>query len=137
MEFCGRRTDDSGATTALDIYRGLKHLYPPDEVDLRVVLIISARPQPNLADQSVKGTVFLDTLAPINAILKVRDGLANDAVGRACSEIYLDPSAAGGAKQSASNMPVSGIMENCKSSRFRIRLMGFRLAGRSRRPVLP
>jgi predicted acylesterase/phospholipase RssA len=87
----GGYSDNSGATTALDIYRALKHLYPPDEVDLRVVLITSARSQPNLADQSVNGTVFLDTLAPINAILKVREGLANDAIGRACSEIYLDP----------------------------------------------
>jgi hypothetical protein len=53
-------------------------------------LITSSRTQPNLTDQSVNGTVFLDTLAPIKAILKVREGLANEAVGRACSEIYRD-----------------------------------------------
>jgi hypothetical protein len=86
----GGYSDNSGSTTALDIYRVLKPVYP-DEVELRVILITSSRTQPNLADQSVNGTVFLDTLAPINAILKVREGLANDAVGRACSEIYRDP----------------------------------------------
>jgi len=53
---------------------------------LRLVLISSSRAETDLKD--VDGTAFLDTLAPINAILKVREDLANDAVGRACSEFY-------------------------------------------------
>ncbi len=84
----GGYSDNSGATTALDIYRVLSKIFPKEVVDLRIVLITSSRPQPNLADQSINGTVFLDTLAPIDAILKVREDLANDAVGRACTEIY-------------------------------------------------
>ena len=87
----GGYSDNSGATTALDIYRALKSIVGPQEVELYVILITSARTEPNLQDQSVNGTVFLDTLAPVNAILKVREGLANDAVGRACSEIYPVP----------------------------------------------
>ena len=86
----GGYSDNSGATTALDVYLALKDAVPPTDVDLRLVLITSSNPQPNLGDQSINGTIFRDTIAPIDAILKVREDLANDAVAHACSVIYPD-----------------------------------------------
>jgi hypothetical protein len=91
----GGYADNSGATTAMDIYRKLTELNRKltelklnDVVDLRIVLITSSSPQPNLDNRSIDGTVFRDTVAPIDAMLKVREDLGNDAVARACSEIY-------------------------------------------------
>jgi hypothetical protein len=95
----GGYADNSGAMTALAIYRMLNRLTDKLElnVDLRIVLITSSSPRPNLDDFSINGTVFRDTVAPINAILKVRGNLANQAVARACSEIYPVQSQSGGA----------------------------------------
>jgi hypothetical protein len=94
----GGYSDNSGLTTAHDIFHALKGVndkkdvnngaFLSDTVDLRIVAITSSQTHPNLTDGSVSGTAFLDTLAPIDAILKVREGLANEAVGRACSEFY-------------------------------------------------
>ena len=85
----GAYSDNSGATTALDIYRAIEDV-APSNVDLRIVLITSSDPQPNLKDQSINGTVFRDTIAPIDALMKVREDLGNDAVARACTYIYHD-----------------------------------------------
>jgi hypothetical protein len=82
----GGYTDNSGATTALDLYRALKDVAA--EVDLQIVLITSAIPQPDFTH--IKGTVFRDTMAPIDALMKVREDLGNDAVARACSETRDD-----------------------------------------------
>ena len=83
----GGYTDNSGATTALDLYRALKDV-ASDQVDLQIVLITSAIPQPDFT--RIKGTVFRDTMAPIDALMKVREDLGNDAVARACSETRDD-----------------------------------------------
>jgi hypothetical protein len=97
----GGYADNSGATTALDIYRTLNSLTAQlkmaDDVDLRIVLITSSSLQPNLDDLSINGTVFRDTVAPIDAILRVRENLGNQAVARACSEIYPDQTQPNGA----------------------------------------
>jgi hypothetical protein len=91
----GAYADNSGAATAMDIYRVLKKvtndLHLTQNVDLRIVLITSSIPQPDLNDRSINGTVFRDTVAPIDAMLKVREDLGNEAVARACSEIYPNP----------------------------------------------
>ncbi len=97
----GAYSDNSGATTALDLYRTLKAVSDRDPVlkaniDLRIVLITSSDPQPKLDDQSINGTVFRDTMAPIDAIMKVREDLGTDAVARACSEIYPNEKRPGG-----------------------------------------
>ena len=94
----GAYSDNSGLTTALDIFHALKDVnnkkdvnngaFLSDAVDLRIVVITSSQTHPNLTDGSVSGTAFLDTLAPIDAIIKVSKGLANEALGRACSEFY-------------------------------------------------
>jgi hypothetical protein len=83
----GGYADNSGATTALDIYLALKEVLA-DDIDLRMVLITSAVPQPVLFDASINGTLFRDIMAPIDAMLKVREDLGNDAVAGACSTIY-------------------------------------------------
>jgi len=92
----GGYADNSGATTALAIYHALEHAIASADVDLRIVVITSANAQPNLEDRSINGTVFRDTVAPIDALLKVRADLGHDAVARACSDIYGDEARSGG-----------------------------------------
>jgi hypothetical protein len=83
----GAYSDNSGASTALDLYRALKDV-APQGVDLRIILISSSDPQPDLKGGTINGTAFRDTIAPIDALMKVREDLGNDAVARACSSIY-------------------------------------------------
>jgi hypothetical protein len=86
----GGYTDNSGATTALDLYEVLKTVATPDQVNLQIILVTSSTLQPNLKGTDINGTVFRDTLAPIDALMNVRTDLGNDAVARACSEVYRD-----------------------------------------------
>jgi hypothetical protein len=88
----GGYTDNSGATTALDLYEVLKKVATPDQVNLQIVLVTSSTLQPNLKGMDINGTVFRDTLAPVDALMNVRTDLGNDAVARACSEVYRDSS---------------------------------------------
>ena len=83
----GAYSDNSGATTALDLFRALERV-APQSVDLRIILITSSNPQPDLTGQAINGTIFRDTIAPIDAIMKVRANLGDDAVARACTYIY-------------------------------------------------
>lgn len=83
----GGYSDNSGATTALALYDTLKSV-APSNVDLHIVLITSADPQPDLRGADINGTLFRDTLAPIDALMTVRENLGNEAVARACSAIY-------------------------------------------------
>jgi hypothetical protein len=86
----GGYTDNSGATTALDLYEALKAVATPDQVNLQIILITSSILQPDLTGTAINGTVFRDTLAPVDALMNVRTDLGNDAVARACSEVYHD-----------------------------------------------
>jgi hypothetical protein len=102
----GGYADNSGATTALDLYRAMQKVFQPrgsadgqktqSPVDLRIILISSSNPQPNLKDADINGTSLGDIMAPIDAIMKVRSDLGNDAVARACGYIYPDDAAKGG-----------------------------------------
>jgi hypothetical protein len=105
----GAYSDNSGVTTALDLYRMLRDIAPPN-VDLRMIVITSSNPQPNLTDKSINGTVFRDTIAPIDAMMKVREDLGNDAVARACSYVYdSDPK-----NRTGTHAPKSmAVSENC------------------------
>jgi hypothetical protein len=85
----GAYSDNSGATTALDIYKAIENV-SPQNVDLRLILITSSIPQPDLASSDINGTVFRDTVAPLDALMKVREDLGNDAVARACTYVYHD-----------------------------------------------
>jgi hypothetical protein len=86
----GGYSDNSGSTTALDIYKAIKTVAPEQQVDLRLILITSSTPQPNLSGNEISGTVFADTVAPLDALMKVRENLANNAVARACTAVYHD-----------------------------------------------
>ena len=85
----GAYSDNSGATTVLDIYKALEDI-APQNVDLRIILITSSNPQPDLAGNEIRGTVFRDTIAPLNALMKVRSNLGNEAVARACDYVYQE-----------------------------------------------
>jgi hypothetical protein len=79
----GGYADNSGAYTALDIYRAIESTPTPDlKADIKIVLLTSDDPAPTL--DTIKGTEFSDTLAPISAVLSVRKGLADQAVARVC-----------------------------------------------------
>jgi hypothetical protein len=80
----GGYSDNSGASTALALYRALAPIAQNSNVDLELILLTSSYSQPDLTPGHVKisGTQFRDTLAPIDAILKVREGLGNEAVAR-------------------------------------------------------
>jgi hypothetical protein len=85
----GGYSDSSGAQSALDIYDSIdpeKHPeYKSQGIELRLVLLTSANPQPRFA--KINGTPFRDTVAPINAVMNVREGLGNQAVARACNAL--------------------------------------------------
>lgn len=88
----GGYVDNSGATTALEIYQKIdehvRHEALP--VSLYLVLLTDAGTDPDIAEVQ-NGTRFSDTVAPITALLSVRSQLANRAVTRAIDE--LEPNA--------------------------------------------
>lgn len=81
----GGYSDTSGAATALALYKALEGTAKKRNVDLRLVLLTSS--DPRLKPNDIDGTIFADTLAPIDAVLSVRDGLGNEAVARACDGV--------------------------------------------------
>jgi hypothetical protein len=96
----GGYADKSGALTALDIWRALKKKAPAN-VDLRLILITSAQPSPNLA--RINGTAFRDTMTPVDTLLEVRGNLGNEAIAQACREIYPEDANRTSEMRSASN----------------------------------
>jgi hypothetical protein len=82
----GGYSDNSGASTALALYRTVKKAAADRNAEIRILLLTSSNPQPNLV--AISGTAFRDTLAPIAAIMKVRAGLGNQAVARVCDYFY-------------------------------------------------
>ena len=82
----GGYSDSSGAATVLALYQALDGIAEQNGVELQVILLTSAKPTPNIAETS--GTSFRDTLAPIDAILTVRQAASNAAVARACNLFY-------------------------------------------------
>lgn len=81
----GGYADTSGAATALAIYQALKPIADARNVELRIILLTSSNPAPE--PDRINGTAFGDTMAPMNAILNVREGLGNEAVARACNGV--------------------------------------------------
>ncbi len=84
----GGYSDNSGASTALAIYRALKS---EPGAEMKIILLTSSNPQPDLTPNKVSiiGTSFRDTVAPITALLTVRQGLGNQAVARVCEELKM------------------------------------------------
>jgi hypothetical protein len=82
----GGYADNSGATTAFEIYRSLRDFEP--KVDLRLIILTDAAADPDLSH--IDGLGFSDTLAPLTALLNVRSQLASRAVTQAIAS--MDPS---------------------------------------------
>jgi len=81
----GGYSDSSGASTALALYRELEAQSRGPRPQIRIILLTSASP-PDLGEKGAKihGTAFRDTLAPIAAVVNVRERLGNQAVARVC-----------------------------------------------------
>ncbi len=84
----GGYSDTTGATTALVLYQALQATATKNDIRLRLVLITSSDPQ--LQPGEINGTLFADTLGPIDAMMSVRDGLGNEAVARTCNAVSND-----------------------------------------------
>jgi hypothetical protein len=98
----GGYSDSSGAATALAMYKALLSTAQSRHVVLRVILLTSS--DPKLEPNQINGTTFADIMGPMEAILSVRNGLANEAVARACDGVMSanangSPSAGNGGTQ--------------------------------------
>jgi hypothetical protein len=88
----GGYADGSGAATALEIYKALQESGLAGSVDLRLVLLTSARPEPDF--DRIEGTIARDVLTPALTLFSVRDLLAKQAVMRTISEVETNAGAA-------------------------------------------
>jgi len=91
----GAYTDNSGAATALAVYKALFSIAQSRHVSLRLILLTSS--DPKLATSKIRGTTFADVMGPVNAVLSVRASLASQAVARACDGILSLAGEAGAA----------------------------------------
>jgi hypothetical protein len=98
----GGYSDSSGAATALAMYKALQNTAQSRHVALSVILVTSS--DPKLKPNEINGTTFADIMGPMDAILSVRNGLANEAVARACDGVM-------GPSQSSSN---GGAQNTCE-----------------------
>ena len=87
----GGYSDNSGATTALDLYQALQNVNTND-VDLQIVLITSSTPQPDLGGLDTYETGFGGFVGQNRVLLR---GAANAAVAQACNLFYHPQVAAG------------------------------------------
>jgi hypothetical protein len=99
----GGYSDSSGAATALAMYKALQNAAQSRHVALRVILLTSS--DPKLEPSQINGTTFADIMGPMDAILSVRNGLANEAVARACDGVM---------STSLSNTGNAAAQSNCE-----------------------
>lgn len=132
----GGYVDNSGATTALELYKALDaHVrsdkFPVDElgkVDLYLVMLTDATTDPNLTTVA-GGTTLNDTVAPVNALLSVRSQLSNRAVRRAIDEVApVGPSSAEITGRNGRVSPV--LVVNVKQAAFEFPL-GWKISPRT------
>ena len=83
----GGYSDASGATTALDLYNGLQLAKKEKGLKAKMYVILLTSTDPTEDFDKVDGALFRDTLAPIDAILKVRSLLSTQAVRRAANQL--------------------------------------------------
>jgi len=88
----GGYADNSGTTTAVEIYNAIAEFIdrrqrsnPEWKVDLRLIILTDAVADPDLA--RINGAGFIDTLAPVSALLNVRSQLASRAVTQTVERI--------------------------------------------------
>jgi hypothetical protein len=97
----GAYADGSGAASALEVYMAIEKLALAEGLDLRLILLTSARRDQEFAE--VKGVAARDVLAPALAVLRVRDLLSQQAVMRALSEIEGPAQSAGPSRAKTGN----------------------------------
>ena len=86
----GGYSDNSGAATALALFTALKPSSCDKKVDLRVIILTGVDQKRDF--KTLNGTDFRDTMAPIDAVMKVRELLSNQAVTRASDYIeHIQP----------------------------------------------
>jgi hypothetical protein len=127
----GGYVDNSGSSTALEIYQALDKLIsdktedplPIKNVRLYLVLLTDANFDPNLRDVA-DGTSFSDTVAPFSALLSVRGQLAGRAVTRSIDLLEPRANAAdlAGRGYSADGMPRHLLVVNLKQNNFNLPL---------------
>ena len=83
----GAYVDNSGATTAVELYKALERIAQLDghSVDLRLVLLTNAETE--LDYGKIDGTLASDTIAPVSALLSVRNQLSQRAVTQAIAAV--------------------------------------------------
>ncbi len=94
----GGYVDNSGATTAVEIYQQLARYLPappgalqavrrnaPFEIDLRLILLTDSEPARSF--ENINGTRYSDTLAPIYAMFNVRSELSGRAITRTIEQV--------------------------------------------------
>ncbi len=84
----GGYVDNSGATTALELYQALSKYAEANNlgISLHLILMTDAETNPDLS-KVPPGTWFNDTVAPVTALLSVRGQLAGRAVRRAIDSL--------------------------------------------------
>jgi hypothetical protein len=103
----GGYVDNSGASTALELYRALNDLVSGkasykskidlSKVDLYLVMLTDAKTELSPVDIA-DGAGFSDAVAPVTALLNVREQLAGRAVTRAVEEVRAGENARGGGR---------------------------------------
>jgi hypothetical protein len=99
----GGYVDNSGATSALEIYTQLAQYLPPAanasslyqrkypplgmEIDLRLILLTDAEPEPELELGKIQGSGYSDTIAPLKALLQVRSQLSSRAITQTINRV--------------------------------------------------
>jgi hypothetical protein len=121
----GGYSDESGSATALEIYKAIERIAEAQGVDLRLILLTNARPEPNFDD--IEGTVARDLLAPALTVLKVRDLLSRQAIMRTISEVERDPERALALQQKRSPAQL-GRVEDWKAAVIELDHEAFTLA---------
>jgi hypothetical protein len=114
----GGYSDSTGSSTALALYRTLTSEADNSETDasraeIKIILVTGSNPQPDLTPNrvSISGTEFRDTLAPIAAVMKVREGLGNQAVARVCEQFHLNRDCMRQSNDPRSPLKIVGINE--------------------------
>jgi hypothetical protein len=122
----GGYADESGSATALEVYKELQDAGKTANVDLRLVLLTSARPEPDF-DQ-IKGTVARDVLTPALTLLSVRDLLSKQAVMRTISEVETTNPGAAAALQRKESPAQLGETDNWRATVVELDHESFTLA---------
>lgn len=116
----GGYVDNSGATTALELYRALEKVAERQSprISLHLILLTDADTSPDFAEIA-DGTILGDTVAPITALLSVRNQLARRAVTQAIDSLAPDATPA---RLSGNEGPTNVLVVNLDQKTFNFSL---------------